>query len=92
MRTSLQKVDWESKIANLTVDQMTKEFPIAVMEITDRFIPNKMIKFHDKDPPWMTPEVKIAIKPKQGIYNKSDEWEYVCSTGNEISKMITYAK
>ena len=53
IRTSLQKIDWESKFENLTVDQMTKEFTIVVMEIIDRFIPNKMIKVHDKDPPWI---------------------------------------
>ena len=70
IRTSLQKVDWESKFKNLTFDQMTKEFTIVVMEIIDRFIPNKTIKFHDKDPPWMTPEVKTAIKRKHRIYNK----------------------
>ena len=84
IRTSLQKIDRESKFKNLTVDQMTKEFTIVVMEIIDRFIPNKMIKVHDKDPPWMTPEIKTAIKRKHRIYNKyvkrgrkPNEWEYV---------------
>ena len=62
--TSLRKVDWESKF---TVDQMTKEFTMVVMEIIDRFIPNKLIKFDGKDPPWMTPEVKTAIKGKHRI-------------------------
>ena len=27
-----------------------------------RFIPNKMIICNDKDPPWMTPAIKTAIK------------------------------
>ena len=69
------------------------------MEIIYRFIPNKMITVHDKDPPWMTPETKTAIKRKHRIYNKyvkrghkPDEWEYVRSTRNEISKIITDGK
>ena len=69
------------------------------MEIIDRFTPNKMIKCHDKDQHWMTPEIKAAIKCKYRIYNeyvrwgrKPDEWEYVRLTRNKISKMITDAK
>ena len=78
---------------------MTKEFTITVMETIDRFISNKTIKFHDKDPHWMTPAVKTDIKRKHRIYNKyvrrgrkPNEWEYVHFTRNEISKMITDAK
>ena len=99
IRTSLQKVDRESKFKNLTVVQMTKEFTIVVMKIIDRFIPNKMIKVHDKDPPWMTPEIKTAIKRKHRIYNKyvkrgrkPNEWEYVRLTRNETSKLFRDAK
>ena len=69
------------------------------MEIIDRFIPNKMIKIHDKDPPWMTPEIKTAIKRKHRIYNKyvkrghkPNDWENVRLTRNETSKIIRDAK
>ena len=95
----MKNVDWESKFKNLIVDQMTKELTIVVIEIIDRFIPNKMIKFYDKYPRWMTPKVKTAIKRKHRIYNKyvrrgrkPDEWECVRSTRKETSKMITDAK
>ena len=99
IRTSLQKIDWESKFKNLTAHQMTKEFAIVVIEIIDRFIPNKMIKLHDKDSPLMTREIKTAIKRKHRIYNKyvkwrckPNEWEYVRLTRNETSKIIREGK
>ena len=62
-------------------------------------MPNKMIEVHDKDPPWMTPEIKTAIKHKHRIYNKyvkrgckPIEWEYVRLTRNETSKIIRDAR
>ena len=64
-----------------------------------RYIPNKMIKYHGKDPPWITSETEAAIKRKHRVYNKyvrrgrkPEEWEYVRVTRNETSKIITDAK
>ena len=61
---------------------MTKEFTLVVMEIIDRLIPNKMIKVHDKDLPWMTPEIKTAIKRKHRIYNKYVKWGHRLMSGS----------
>ena len=62
-------------------------------------VPNIMIKCNDKDPLWITPEIKTAIKRKHRVYDKyvrrgrePDEWEYVRVTRNETSKIITDAK
>ena len=87
------------KFLDLTVDEMTSVFTTSVMDIMLRYIPNKMIKCHDKDPPWITPEIKTAIKRKHRVYNKyirrrrkPEEWEYVRVTRNETSKIVTDAK
>ena len=32
------------------------------MNIFSNFTPNKLVTFHDKDPPWMTEELKEKIK------------------------------
>ena len=69
------------------------------MGIISRFIPNKMKICNDKDPPWITPVIKTAIKRKHRAYNKFakrgqklDEWEPVRMIGNETSRIITDAK
>ena len=61
--------------------------------------PDKIITCDDRDPPWMTAALKSAIKRKHGVYNKyvkrgckPDDWEYVCTVGNETSSRITKAK
>ena len=58
-----------------------------------------MIRCDDRDPPWITPKLKTAIKRKHRVYNKyvkrgrkPDEWEYVRQTRNETSAMITNSK
>ena len=63
---------------------MTQEFTSVVMGIMDPHIPNKIIKCDDKDPPWLTQEIKTAIKCKHRVCNKyirrgrkSEGWEYV---------------
>ena len=67
---TLLNIDWSFKFLDLAVDEMTSVFTTSVMDIMLRYIPNKMIKCQDKDPPWITPEIKTAIKCKHRVYNK----------------------
>ena len=99
IRNTLLSTDWSFEFSDLTGDEMTSVFTKLVMDIMHRFIPNKTIKCNDKDPPWITPEIKTAIKCKHRVYNKyvrrgrkPDECEYVRVTRNETSKIITGAK
>ena len=75
------------------------EFTSTIMGVMSRFIPNKIITCNDKDRPWITPEIKTAIKRKHRVYNKyvrrgrrPDEWDNVQLVQNDTSKMITIAK
>ena len=40
------------------------------MNIFSNFIPNKLVTFNDKDPPWMTPNLRNKINWKNGIYKE----------------------
>ena len=40
------------------------------MNIFSNFIPNKLVTFNDKDPPWMTPNLRDKINWKNGIYKE----------------------
>ena len=99
IRQFLTNIDWISKFKDLSVSEMAQQFTSTVMGMMLRFIPNKMIVFNDKDPPWITPAIKTAIKRKHRVYNrfakrghKPEEWEPVRMTRNETSRMITDAK
>ena len=67
---TLLNIDWSLKFLGLTVDEMTSIFTTWVMDIMLLYIPNKMIKCHGKDPPWITSEIKTAIKRKHGVYSR----------------------
>ena len=78
---------------------MVGEFKSTLIGVMSRFIPNKIITCNDEDPPWITPEMKTAIKRKHHVYNKyvrpgrrPDEWDNVRLIRNDTSKMITAAK
>ena len=62
IRQLLTNIDWISKFKDLSANEMVQQFTSTVMGIMLRFIPNKMIIFNDKDPPWITPAIKTAIK------------------------------
>ena len=99
IRSSLRDTDWTSIFVDLTADEMTNKFTILIMDLMHRFIPNQMIRCDDRDPPWITPKLKMAIKRKHRVYNKyvkrgrkPDEWEYVRQVRNDTSAMITNSK
>ena len=58
-----------------------------------------VIIVNEKDPPWMTKEVKTAIRRKHRIYNKyikignkQEDWEQVRSVRNQTTHLIDDAK
>ena len=65
----LNYIDWHCKLNNISGTNMVSEFTSTIMGIMSRFIPNKIIMCSDKDPPWITPEIKTAIKCKHRVYN-----------------------
>ena len=80
----LNNIDWHYKLNNLSATNRVSEFTSTIRGVMSRFIPNKIITCNDKDPPWITPEIKTAIKRKHHVYNKyvrqgcrPDEWDNV---------------
>ena len=65
----LNNIDWHYKLNNISGTNMVSEFTSTIMGVMSRFIPNKIIMCSDKDPPWITPEIKTAIKCKHRVYN-----------------------
>ena len=64
-----------------------------------REIPHRTIKWDDRDPPWITKELKTAIRRKHRVYRRyiergknPDDWCKVKTIRNETSRMIANAK
>ena len=58
----LRRVDWYAVFSGLDVNMMAKTFTDSVLTVTTDTISNKLITCNDNDPPWMTLEMKAAIR------------------------------
>ena len=99
IRDKLNRVEWNLRFNGLGSEEMAEVFTSALHSILSSQIPNKIIKCNDKDPPWITPELKSAIRRKHRVYRKfvqrgrrQEDWNQVKETRNETSKMIIRAK
>jgi len=54
----------------LGVNEMTEVLTSTIFEILSTHIPNRVIKSNDKDPPWITANIKAAIKRKSRVFRK----------------------
>ena len=78
---------------------MVDKFIDVLSELFTLHIPNRVVKFDDRDPPWMKQELKTAIKRKHRVYakfvkkgRKMEDWNHVKSLQNETTKMIINCK
>ena len=92
-------MDWITLFYNLNVNEMALVFTDTVLEIFSKNIPNKTVKFHDKDAAWITPQVKSAIKRNSRVYckwnkrgRKPEERASVIEVQKQTDKLIKQAK
>ena len=96
---SINKINWTAFFDGLNPTEMVETFTKALSEIFSEYIPIKVVKFDDRDPPWMKRELKTAIKRKHRMYSKfvrrgrkQEDWDCVKNVQNLTSKMIANAK
>ena len=95
----LNMIDWGTAFSNMDIDEMVNYFSEKFMSIISKNIPNKTVTCSDKDAPWITPDVKSAIKRNYRVYRKwvkkgritSDKGN-VRSVQNETNRFIKKAK
>ena len=75
---------------------MVKVFTSAFIEIVTHYIPHKIIKIDNRDPPWIMCEIKTAVKHKHRVFKKyvkhgrePEHWEYVNQVRNATCWMTT---
>ena len=96
---SINAVNWSDSFRGLDSEGMVKIFTDKRLEDFAHFIPNKIVQFNDKDQPWITPQLKSAIKRKHRIYSKfvqsgrkQELWKGVKNMQIETSRLIASAK
>jgi len=99
IRTCVNDIDWQDLLYGLNPGEMAVSFTENLLRILTLYIPNKTIKINDKDAPWITPELKSAIKRKHRAFRKyirrgrnHDDWKTVKKIQAENSKKILDAK
>ena len=55
---ALDQVDWNFLFFNKNVHKQVSILNRTLMNFFSNFIPNKLVNFNDKDPPWMTPNLR----------------------------------
>ena len=92
-------IDWESNFCSKSIDEMEVFFSERFLSIISRNIPNKIITCNDKDAPWITNEVKSAIRRNHRVYQKwvlrgrlPNNKDYVRTVQRDTNKIIRKAK
>ena len=62
--------DWEKAFSNINVHTQVKLFNEILTNIFTNFIPNKLITLDDRDPPWVTENIKKLLKDKSKLYKQ----------------------
>ena len=70
IRESLMNIDWYLEFGDLEPNVMVDKFTEIILSIIAENVPDTVITVNEKDPPWITNEVKTAIRRKHRIYNK----------------------
>ena len=99
INSELRSISWSDRFDELDVDQVVDYFTNCFMSVITQHIPNREITCCDRDTPWITDEVKKAIKRKHSVYRKyvkrgrkPDDWTRVKQIKTDTAKMITDAK
>ena len=83
--------DWSDVYAAEEIDEKVKVFTSTMLTIMDETIPERTVKMHPSDKPWMTSFIKTKIKARQRAFSRNDQvrYEQLCVT---VSRLISKAK
>ena len=96
IRKMINELDWHTRFNGLGPEEMTKVFTNNLYSIFSSNIPNKEVACNDKDPPWITPQLKKSIKRKQRTYRnfilrgrREEDWERVKNVRNSSQNLLS---
>ena len=96
IQKALEKIDWGFLFSNKSVHQQVKILNNTLMNVFSNFIPNKLVTFNDKDPPWMSEYLKNKIQWRNAEYlnenNESIEYTTLQNVIGEVSELVCKSK
>ena len=99
IRADLTNVNWQDLFFNLNASEMCLLFTDVFLDIISKHTPNKIVTCNDRDAPWITPQVKTAIKRNSRVYRKwvrrgrnPNDHDNVRKVQNDTNKLIKEAK
>ena len=70
IKRSIDNFDWTRAYAKLSINDQVDLFNNTLLNIFRNFIPHETIKCSHRDPPWMTKDIKSALRHKNRLYKK----------------------
>ena len=99
IRRCVNDTDWQDLLCGLNPGDIAAKFTEILLQILSFHIPNKIIKSNDKDAPWITPELKSAIKRKHRVFRKyvrrgrsREDWKTVKESRQKIPRKFSMRK
>ena len=99
IQKALEKINLRFLFSYKSVHQQNKVLNSTIMNVFSNFIPNKLVTFNDKDPPWMSEYLKNKIKWRNRIYaeylienNESIDYITLENVIAEVSELVCKSK
>ena len=99
IQKALKQINWKFLFSNRSVHQQVDILNNTLMNVFSNFIPNKLVTFNDKDPPWMTEYLKKKIKWRNKIYaeylngqNESVDYITLQNVIAEVAELVCKSK
>ena len=73
IKAAISQFEWEKAFENTDANEKVSILNETILNIMRNYIPNEMKTFNDKDPPWITSEIKKMIIEKNTVSKKSKE-------------------
>ena len=70
IRRCLNNFDWNRAFLNKDIDHQVETFNTVILNVMSNYVPNEVITINDKDPPWITSNIKNKITHKNSLFQK----------------------
>ena len=89
LRKSLFQINWHNSLEDLNVNDQVEYLSSRILNVFSNFVSNKTITCKDKDPPWMTEEVKKLCYMKDKIYKNYVKNDRTDADKDELVRITT---
>ena len=87
IRNHVLLTDWLKLFGGKSIDEMTDIFTNKLVNIAKSHIPSKTITVDDKDAPWISAEVRTAIRKNKRVYKTWVQRGKIMSDKNHVNSV-----